>query len=316
MNREDKNKLLENKEFILWLYTPTEDSPWSRWYTESAHNRQLADELRDELRLLPLANPAVNDQVRDRIRTRIQTSMSQRQPNRFIKVLKWSAAAVVVGAAAISMLALNGKKTVVVGTGQQLSVVLPDGSQAKLNSGTTISYNTFLWKLSPKVKLEGEGYFYGKHTKGFDVATKAGEVTVLGTRFNVYSRNDSYRVHCFQGLISVGISGQKDKLKLAAGQTLSADLKNNKVTLASISFPAPSWTTGEFYYDKVLFKDVLSELERQFGVSFENKERFDSLTYSGYFNTKDIDIAFKMTLQPMGISYKSVNSHVVLSAKE
>jgi ferric-dicitrate binding protein FerR (iron transport regulator) len=89
------------------------------------------------------------------------------------------------------MLAINGKKTVTVGTGQQLSVVLPDGSQAKLNSGTTISYNTFLWKLSPKVKLEGEGYFYGKHTKGFDVATKAGEVTVLGTRFNVYSRNDS-----------------------------------------------------------------------------------------------------------------------------
>lgn len=312
-NREDKNKLLQNKEFIWWLLSPSDESPWNSWYTTSEHNRLLADELREELRAIPFTSIPNNEVLRERIRTRITTSIGRPRRNTLQQVVKWSVAAVLVGIAATTALILNGKQSVVAGNGQQLSIALPDGSMAKINAGSTLSYNTFLWKFSPGVRLNGEGYFYGNHSNGFDVKTAIGKVTVLGTRFNVYSRNETYRVNCFQGLISVGIKGQSEMHKLTAGQSLSANLRTHKVTLSSINYQKPSWTAGEFYFDKVLFKDVLSELERQFGITFENKEKFENLSYTGYFNTKDINIAFKMTLAPMGISYKATKDHVILT---
>jgi len=232
-------------------------------------------------------------------------------------VTKWSAAAVLVLGASLTALYSTSKKVIVASDGVQQAIVLPDGSNVRLNSGSSLSYHTFLWRMVPSVTLNGEAFFYGNHKKGFEVESEVGSVTVLGTQFNVYSRNQQYRVDCYQGKVQVEVSHSKTTQILGSGDYLSVDKLKNSSSKGHLrgSKLVPSWTLGEFYYENSSFGEVLNELERQFNISIEGKARFDSLKYTGYFNSKDMNMALEMTLAPMGISFSTDNGKVILSAK-
>lgn len=322
MDQKKINELLEQEGFTQWLFTSSPESTWNQWYEQSANNRQLADKLRTTLKSLPLkdrnAQAVSKGQLRDRI---IGTISSRSTINRrvyFAKATKWAAAAALVGVLSVSALILNGRKLIVAPNGAQQAIMLPDGSKVKLNAGSSLAYNSFLWKLTPSVTLDGEGYFYGNHQKGFGVKTSVGEVSVLGTQFNVYSRNSRYRVECYQGKIQVGVHFLSKPEVLQVGECFSADLRSKNAHRGCLytKITEPGWTSGEFYYETARFEEVLNELERQFNLKLLGKERFKNLSYTGYFNNKDVNVALKMTLGPLGIGYKTSGNEIRLTAKE
>ena len=322
MDQKKINELLEQEGFIQWLFTSSPESPWNSWYKQNLENRQLADKLRTELKSFPLkgddAERVNKFLLRNRITETIARSTSANRRGYLLKVTKWAAAAALVGIISVSALILNGRKLIVTPNGAQQAIVLPDGSKVKLNSGSSLAYNSFLWKFTPSVTLEGEGYFYGNHQKGFGVKTSIGEVKVLGTQFNVYSRNTKYRVECYQGKIQVGTSLLNKHEILEVGECISADMQSKKVhrELLYSQITEPRWTSGEFYFEKARFEDVLNELERQFNIKFARKDSFKNLSYTGYFNTKDVNVALKMTLSPLGIGYKTSRNEIILTEKE
>ena len=57
--------------------------------------------------------------------------------------------------------------------------------------------------FSRKVSLEGEAFFEVNPGKKFEVVSKFGKTIVLGTSFNIYSRNSSYQVTCMTGKVKV-----------------------------------------------------------------------------------------------------------------
>ena len=96
--------------------------------------------------------------------------------------------------------ALNGEKT---------SFVLPDNSEVVLNSGSEIQYKKWNWSTERKLKLDGEAFFKVAKGKTFEVETDLGKVTVLGTQFNVKSRNNRIDVICFEGKVKVNYSQEE-----------------------------------------------------------------------------------------------------------
>ncbi len=87
--------------------------------------------------------------------------------------------------------------------GKQLTVKLPDGSEVTLKSHTAITYYPFWWNFSRIVNLSGEAYFDVKKGKDFVVASSLGKTVVLGTTFNIYARENEYKVTCFTGMVKV-----------------------------------------------------------------------------------------------------------------
>ena len=110
------------------------------------------------------------------------------------------AAAVLLLFTAVSLLYTKEETA---GKGRTTSVNLPDGSLAQLSANSRLSYHPLLWFLSHKADLNGEAYFSGTHAKGFTVNTAQGNISVLGTSFNVSTFDNRFVVTCVTGKIAV-----------------------------------------------------------------------------------------------------------------
>ena len=63
----------------------------------------------------------------------------------------------------------------------QITHILPDGSSAELNAGSTIEYNKLTWKLSRNLKLDGEAFFEVEKGRSFSVSSTQGTTRISGS---------------------------------------------------------------------------------------------------------------------------------------
>ena len=185
--------------------------------------------------------------------------------------------------------------------GEVSTVWLPDSTKVVLNAGSEISYRTRKYKKKRSVRLRGEGYF--EVIPGNDFSVQSGGIitTVLGTSFNIYSRGKKVDVKCLTGKVSVK-AGPKT-VELAAGEMIKT--AERKVIGEKVSFDsenAISWIDGKFYYENADLRDVIIEIENQFGVELVGKD-FSERSYTGYFDNSSLESALNQVLVPMGYSY-------------
>ena len=79
---------------------------------------------------------------------------------------------------------------------EMLTHVLPDRSTVRLNADSRIRVNEKKWEEKRQLALTGEAYFEVEKGQTFRVETDLGDVEVLGTKFNVYSRSGIFEVFC------------------------------------------------------------------------------------------------------------------------
>ena len=92
---------------------------------------------------------------------------------------------------------------------EKIAISLPDGSTVNLNTNSKTSYNAISWYLNRSVSLSGEAFFSVKKGSQFSVNTNNGVIRVLGTSFNVFSRENDFLVECFTGKVEVKNSLEK-----------------------------------------------------------------------------------------------------------
>jgi ferric-dicitrate binding protein FerR (iron transport regulator) len=185
--------------------------------------------------------------------------------------------------------------------GQNLTVVLPDNSEVKLNSESVLRYKVFNWGKNRKVTFEGEGFFKIRKKGLFIVDCGDKSITVFGTNFNVYSRQDNFEIQCFSGKIK--ITDSHSFQILTAGMATKSD-KNNILCEPYFykSSKAASWRNGEFYFDGVPLMNVFTEIERQFDVKIEVSD-IDNKLYTGYFKNTNLKNTLDTVCLPMGLTY-------------
>lgn len=192
--------------------------------------------------------------------------------------------------------------------GQHSIVTLPDNSSVKLNAESSISYNKLLWLFNRNVAFSGEGFFEVTKGSRFTVSTKNGNVEVLGTSFNIYTRSEMFEVACVTGKVKV--SNSKNSVVLTPGNNTTS--RNTPLSKpSSFNKYKTAWQHGEFYFDNAKLTEVVAELERQFNINIKlnvDKERY----YTGFFQNNDIDEALKVVCIPLGLQYDIKSSKEII----
>ncbi|HNW49490.1 MAG TPA: FecR domain-containing protein [Prolixibacteraceae bacterium] len=199
------------------------------------------------------------------------------------RVAQWAVAAAIVLLLGMTSFLRFYSKTVTSTVANHLAMILPDGSSVELNASSTLRYHPYWWRFDRKITFEGEGFFEVKKGKQFTVVSRLGKTQVLGTSFNIYSRDEVYRVTCITGRVKV-TSGSKNEviLKPQDKASVSADGQIKRVENIE-TLPEISWKNNMFRFTAVPVREVFSEIERQYGITIESKIDNQTL-YSGNFS--------------------------------
>jgi len=211
-----------------------------------------------------------------------------------------AAAAIIIIAGLWFMFRPGFTDQVVAVKGTHLEHKLPDGSQVSVNADSRLAYDLKHFSEERKVSLTGEAFFSVVKGSRFVVTTKHGDVAVLGTSFNVYARDEYFRVSCLTGRVRVSSSG--NTVEINPGE--DAELQNGQLVLSGAKDIQAStgWIRGEFIYDNSPLNQVLNEIERQFNIKFVAGD-LDGRYFTGTFTSKDLKNALDIVCIPMGLTY-------------
>ena len=218
----------------------------------------------------------------------------------FKQLYKYAAAIVVLFATSYFLL-FNKTSSFKTEFAQTKTFNLPDNSEVVLNANSKIIYSKKDWEKRRNLTLEGEAYFKVQKGKKFTVNTAIGEVTVLGTQFNIKERANYFEVKTFEGLVSVTYKGKE--IKLPRGTIFKVV---NGVIDATNTFDVneKSWLQKESNFKSIALRFVLAEIENQFDYTIETKDVDLDILYSGGFTHTDINIALQSITIPLQLSYK------------
>ena len=185
--------------------------------------------------------------------------------------------------------------------GEQLAVLLPDNSTVKLNANSKLKYKTLNWKSKRRLELEGEAFFDVEKGQSFKVFTNLGLVEVLGTEFNVISRDAYFEVQCMEGKVRVSSNVLNKEVVLLPGDAVR--VANNTLEEWNFTLDESNWTHGESTFFNTPISQVLLALENQFQINFDKTNIDLNKRFTGAFTHKNLNLALKTVSGPMGISY-------------
>lgn len=188
--------------------------------------------------------------------------------------------------------------------GQHLAISLPDRSSVELNAESTLKYHPLWWWASRDVRFEGEGFFQVQKGSAFTVHSAMGQTRVMGTSFNIYSRDKQYRVTCFTGKVQV-TSQTNERVILSPSYTALVDPRG-RITVKKENQPkiTASWRKNMFNFTATPLSDVMKEVERQYGVSIRIEKPYEELFYTGFFSKdKTVEEVLSIICKPFGITY-------------
>ncbi len=227
----------------------------------------------------------------------------------------WMAAAAIVLLFSVSFWWVNQSQPVTIESAraEHRTVNLPDGSTVVLNAESRVSFDKNKWDEDRSIHLDGEGFFEVKKGIPFRVTTAQGTVSVLGTSFNVYVRDEKLEVACFTGEVKVTNSEGLDE-HLTPGKALEKEASSTEnLRLFQVEIQKiGSWKKGKFYFDNEPLIDVIAVLERQYDVTvvFPGLE---NVPYYGWFTNQNLEQALKTICSPLGIQFQYTHEgHILL----
>ncbi len=196
------------------------------------------------------------------------------------------------------------------GFGEQVMVVLPDDSKVHLNANSTLEFNKGDWESNRVLDFDGEAFFDVEKGSIFKVNSKEGIVEVLGTEFNVVSREGYMEVKCHEGKVKVSMLGGDRFSILTEGKALR--LIDNKEEKWEFKEEKPSWMTGESSFRETPLSQVIRALENQYEIGFNTSKVDLNKRYTGSFIHSDLNLALRTVFGPMNISYSQEGSNTIV----
>lgn len=304
------NEMIMNKDYLLHKWLNKEASP------EELESLKSSPEYASYIKISETSSgleaPIPNSEANfESIRLRLNEKEKVRKLNLFPTVLKFAAALAVVIAGYLYINSLDTSFQTQIAEKQ--SILLPDNSEVNLNASSQLSYNKGDWSTKRELNLEGEAYFKVSKGNTFTVNTSLGKVSVLGTQFNVFVRNESFYVDCFEGLVSVKFGDTLIKLPAGSGLKIEqAKLLTHYQTFQS----APSWISNESSFDNTSLTFVLEELERQYPIKLTANISNMNIGFTGSFTHNDLNLALRSICEPLGLTFTVQDESVTIYAKE
>ncbi|MCF8274895.1 MAG: FecR family protein [Flavobacteriaceae bacterium] len=195
---------------------------------------------------------------------------------------------------------------------EKTTIELPDASTVSLNAKSFLAYNKKSWKNERHVELDGEAFFKVEKGSTFNVITKAGTVTVFGTQFNIKQRDHFFEVICYEGVVGVTFNSQLTKLKVGDSFLI---IDGKKIAKEKENSPTPSWLNNESQFKSMPYKEVISEFERQYGVTIIANNIDTKQLFTGSFSHNNMNIALQSITLPLHVTY-SKNNHTIILKRD
>ena len=219
------------------------------------------------------------------------------------------AAAVVLLFTSVYYLTLNSETTLKTEFAQRQRFNLPDNSEVILNANSEISYTKEDWNRTRNISLNGEAYFKVQKGEKFTVHTTLGDISVLGTQFNVKKRAHYFEVKTYEGLVRVHYKNTFVELpKGAVFKVINGVIDLN----TTFNIQRKTWLQKESNFKSTPLQFVLEEIENQFDCTIETKNINLSTLYSGGFSHGDLNIALQSVTIPLQLSYEIKGKKITL----
>jgi ferric-dicitrate binding protein FerR (iron transport regulator) len=212
----------------------------------------------------------------------------------------------------------NPANEISINPGSRTKIVLPDGSQVWINSGSKLTYNETFKGTTRDVQLDGEAYFdvVKDAAHPFIVHTSGIDIKVLGTAFNVkaYKAEPVVEATLIHGSIEVinqnrpGAPGvmlkphekliykkypvaddrdQRADVSIPAEpDSYSITIKPLSKNIADTDIPETAWVYNKLSFEDERFEDLALKMERWYDlkIEFENESLKDHRVSGSFVN--------------------------------
>ncbi len=203
--------------------------------------------------------------------------------------------------------------------GEQIQVVLQDGTVIQLNSDTRLRYPKKFGLFSRSVELWGEGFFVVAKDKKrpFIVDLKGVEVKVTGTKFNVkaYPSEPNVWVTLEEGGVLLKDIKNKE-YPLVPGESAEYNRTSGicQITKPDDMSQISSWCSNSLNFYLTPLRDIIKVMERQYDVHFVVRDstllnnRFTLSTSKVNVDDvlRDLEAVSSITVPMASISFPSV----------
>ena len=298
---EDKNNILK------WLNRETSDEELAR--LQESKDFKTLEKIAHYASQIETPKVNVDKSLEDfKLRTQKTAKKGRVIPFNFKQLYKYAAAIIVLFTTSY-FLFFNNETSFKTKFAQTKTFQLPDNSEVVLNANSEITFDKKEWESNRHLTLNGEAFFKVQKGKKFTVLTDIGEVTVLGTKFNVKERTNYFEVKTYEGLVSVAY---KDTLVKLSKGTIFKVVNGTIDTVNTFNIKENSWLQKESNFKSTALRFVLKEIENQFGYTIETKDIDLDILYSGGFTHADVNIAMQSITIPLQLSYKIEGKKIII----
>lgn len=201
--------------------------------------------------------------------------------------------------------------------GAQSQIELPDGTQVRLNAGSSLRYASTFGQEDRNLTLVGEAYFDVITNKTLPFTVRSGDlkIQVLGTRFNVraYEQLEQIQVALMEGAVSLQNMTEKQSYLLEPMETAVYNKQQHKIEIVKgLSSQANWWTSGDIIFNGEKFEEIAFMLEQLFDVSIHiEKESLKKKRFKGDFTKNEsIERIFNVMATDGQFTYKISGDHI------
>jgi transmembrane sensor len=316
----DQNALAELiKRYKAGTATEKEKYLLEKIWNDALQDTSILDSLSEEDRNALKAN--IFAETRLRIS---QLSKTGSAKTRMLRPWVYRAAAAVAILASISIIIYwNAYRMTVIrtGFGERMAITLPDQSQVTLNGNSTLRYNSD-WndQHNREVWIDGEGFFAVQHTHNHQkfIVHTSGQlnVEVLGTKFNVKSREEKSEVMLTEGKVKLDMPDSKTApVFLKPGELATmADKKLSKRVVRQKQYT--SWLNYTLIFDRTALRDVAALLKDTYGLDVTfTEEELQTRELSGEISAAHVEDILLAIAETFNLKVERDGQAVTISPK-
>ena len=238
-------------------------------------------------------------------------------PDKGFVWMKIAAAVTILAILSISVFLYNPTPSQlhVASTDQKVSVTFPDGSIGILNANSSFTYAEKFGDQR-NISFTGEAYFdIQKSKKPFIIDVSGVDVKVLGTAFNLVTRENEVRLYVDRGLVAFEKDGEQTQVP--AGKEAIFDISTSSVSIKDVpSENIMSWRNGVFNFDKTLLSVALNELSEYYNVDFElSNDKLENCRLTVSFDKTPLNKVLKTISTTLGVKTSRKNNTVKISGQ-
>ena len=221
------------------------------------------------------------------------------------KSFNWSVAASILFILGLSSLVfLLSTKDFTSQINSQETVLLPDSSKVILAQNSKFQFNNWFWSFDRTTKLNGQAYFEVAKGETFTVKTNYGKVKVLGTRFDVKSKDSIFKVVCYEGSVKVNFKNEENILQ--KGQFVSYQ-NGIKIDQSNIYNDKPEWVSKTRHYLSASLSEVMQQLEKDYQIEIDISNVSENKRFTGALPSDDLSLALNILNKTYQMNF-SVNN--------